>query len=181
MAIPFRILAGLGFLFLTFGAFAQSNDQQGSDSAEPNSVSEEITEEDIMEEVHVTGTRIARRDFNTPSPLTTVDKETIEFSPQLTIEETLNQMPQVFPSDGRTANWAGDGLATIDLRGLGASRTLVLLNGRRLAPTGTGNEVDLNNIPRFLLERVEIITGGTSAVYGSDAIAGVVNFITVGD
>jgi len=134
--------------------------------------------EPYLEEVIVTGTRIARRDFTTPSPLTTVDHEFIEFTNQPTLEDTLNQMPQVFPAYGRASNNPGDGTAQIDLRGLGAGRSLVLLNGRRVAPSGTGNAVDLNNIPRFLIERVEIITGGTSAVYGSDAIAGVVNFIT---
>jgi outer membrane receptor protein involved in Fe transport len=185
MAISTRILTGVVLLTLVAVTPAQSNsDPTPPENPEATAESAGTTEygnEDFIEEVHVTGTRIVRRDFNTPSPLTTVDKEIIEFSPQMTIEETLNQMPQVFPSNGRTANFAGDGLATIDLRGLGAGRTLVLLNGRRLAPTGTGNEVDLNNIPRFLLERVEIITGGTSAVYGSDAIAGVVNFITFSD
>jgi len=138
-------------------------------------------EESFLEEVIVTGTRIARRDLNTPSPLTTVSTEIIEFTNQPTLEDTLNQMPQVFPSFGRASNNPGDGTATIDLRGFGAGRSLVLLNGRRVAPSGTGNAVDLNNIPRFLIEHIEIITGGTSAVYGSDAIAGVVNFITKRD
>jgi outer membrane receptor protein involved in Fe transport len=143
-------------------------------------------EDGLLEEVIVTGTRIARRDFNTPSPLTTVDRADIEFTVQPTIEETLNQMPQVTPGLGRGSNnpspsGSPSGAATVDLRGFGPHRTLVLLNGRRVAPFGTGNAVDLNNIPRFLLERIEIITGGTSAVYGSDAIAGVVNFITRSD
>jgi len=137
--------------------------------------------ESYLEEVIVTGTRIARRDFNTPSPLTTVGQELIEFTNQPTLEDTLNQMPQVFPAFGRASNNPGSGTAQVDLRGFGAGRTLVLLNGRRVAPAGVGNDVDLNNIPRFLIERVEIITGGTSAVYGSDAIAGVVNFISKSD
>jgi outer membrane receptor protein involved in Fe transport len=181
----FRIFSAAFFFVFSVSVFAQNEaeswDHDGRGMADDTVMESEEDYPIYLEEVHVTGTRILRRDFYTPSPLTTVDKEIIEYSPQLTIEETLNQMPQMFPSDGRTANFTGDGTATIDLRGLGAGRTLVLLNGRRLAPTGTGNEVDLNNIPRFLLERVEIITGGTSAVYGSDAIAGVVNFITVGD
>ena len=140
--------------------------------------SEASSDEAVMEEVIVTGTRIMRRDFNTPSPLTTVSEELIEFTSQSTLEDTLNLMPQVFPAFGRASNNPGNGTAQVDLRGLGAGRSLVLLNGRRMAPSGTGNAVNLNNIPRFLIERVEIITGGTSAVYGSDAIAGVVNFIT---
>lgn len=143
--------------------------------------------EQVIEEVVVTGTHIKRRDFNTTSPLATVDSQVIAFSGQPTLEETLNDMPQVLPHIGRTSNNPslgknpGVGGAEVDLRGLGPQRTLVLLNGRRFAPSGTDNRVDLNNIPRFLVERVEIITGGTSAVYGSDAIAGVVNFITRDD
>jgi outer membrane receptor protein involved in Fe transport len=140
-----------------------------------------LKEDRYLEEVIVTGTHIARRDVNTPSPLTTIDAEFIEFTNQPTLEETLNQMPQVFPAYGRSSNNPGNGTAEINLRGFGAGRSLVLLNGRRVAPSGPGNAVDLNNIPRFLIERVEIITGGTSAVYGSDAIAGVVNFITRSD
>ena len=133
--------------------------------------------DDVIDEIIVTGSRIKRRDFNTPSPLITISEEDIALSGQPTIEETLNQMPQIIPWDGRTAN-NGFGAADVNLRGLGPGRTLVLLNGRRVAPSGTGNSVDLNSIPQSLIKRVEIISGGTSAVYGSDAIAGVVNFIT---
>ena len=136
------------------------------------------TDELILEEVIVTGTRIKRRDFVSPSPLVTLDREDFEFSGQPTIEEYLNQMPQVQPDYGRTANNPGDGTARVNLRSMGAGRTLVLLNGRRLAPSGVGSAVDLNNLPRALMDRVEIITGGASTVYGSDAVAGVVNFIT---
>jgi outer membrane receptor protein involved in Fe transport len=137
--------------------------------------------DEVIEEIVVTGSRIKRRDFNTPSPLTTVSNADIAFTGQMTIEETLNQMPQVFPSFGRASNNPASASAQVDLRGFGPGRSLVLLNGRRVAPSGTGNAVDLNNIPQFLIDRVEIITGGTSTVYGSDAIAGVVNFITQED
>jgi outer membrane receptor protein involved in Fe transport len=135
-------------------------------------------DEMVIEEVVVTGTRIKRRDFSSPSPITTITGEEFEFSGQPTLEEYLNQMPQLHPSFGRTANNPGDGTATLNLRGLGPGRTLVLLNGRRMAPSGIGSAVDVNNLPRSLIERVEIITGGASTVYGSDAIAGVINFIT---
>jgi outer membrane receptor protein involved in Fe transport len=143
--------------------------------------------DDLIEEIVVTGTRIKRRDFQTASPLTTVNRQDIEFTGQMTLEETLNQMPQVLPQIGRTGNNPslgsnpGIGGAEVDLRGLGPTRTLVLLNGRRVAPSGTDNRVDLNTIPQQLVDRIEIITGGTSAVYGSDALAGVVNFITKDD
>lgn len=140
---------------------------------------EESSEE--IEEVVVTGSRIKRRDFTSPSPLATVDRSTIEFSGQPTVEETLNQMPQVAPDFGRTSNNPGDGTSRINLRGMGAGRTLVMLNARRIAPSGVGSAVDVNNLPQALIERVEIITGGATTVYGSDAVAGVVNFITRDD
>ena len=130
-----------------------------------------------IEEVVVTGTRIKRRDFSSISPLTTIDPTDIAYSGRPTLEELLNTMPQVIPDFGRTSNNPGDGTARVNLRGLGAERTLVLVNGRRLAPSGVGSAVDVNNLPQALVERVEIITGGATAVYGSDAIAGVVNFI----
>jgi len=130
-----------------------------------------------VEEIVVTGSRIRRRDFVTPSPLATLDQEDLLISGQATIIDSLNRMPQLLPISNRSANFL-EFSANLDLRGLGAGRSLVMLNGRRLAPTGIDNAVDVNNIPQFLIERVEIITGGTSAVYGSDAIAGVVNFIT---
>lgn len=133
---------------------------------------------EAIEEIVVTGSRIKRRDYTSASPLTTVDRQTIAFSAQPSVEETLNQMPQITPDLGRTSNNPGDGTARINLRGFGAGRTLVMLNGRRLAPSGVGSAVDVNNLPQVLIDRIEIITGGATTVYGSDAVAGVVNFIT---
>ncbi|MGB5690173.1 MAG: TonB-dependent receptor plug domain-containing protein, partial [Woeseiaceae bacterium] len=149
-------------------------------AADGESADSDITPVEV-EEIVVTGSRIKRRDFVSASPLTTISRDDLVFSGQPTLEESLNQMPQVSPSFGRASNNPGTGTAAIDLRGLGPDRTLTLLNGRRIGGTGVGNAEDLNNIPQFLVERVEIITGGTSAVYGSDAIAGVVNFITRDD
>lgn len=134
-----------------------------------------------MEEVIVTGTRITRRDFDATSPISTIDDLQLDFAAQPTLEETLNRMPQVQPAFARTSNSPGDGTAQVNLRGLGADRTLVMMNGRRLAPSGAASAVDINNIPQALIERIEIITGGASAVYGSDAVAGVVNVITKDD
>jgi len=160
------MLAGSVFLMLTPTVFAQDEN--------PDEEADDV----LLEEVIVTGSRIKRRDFSSPSPIATIDREDFEFSGQPTLEEYLNQMPQVQPDFGRTANNPGDGTARLNLRGLGAGRTLVLLNGRRVAPSGISSAVNINNLPRALMERVEIITGGASTVYGSDAIAGVVNFIT---
>lgn len=139
--------------------------------------SDQVTTDQPIEEIVVVGSRIKRRDFATPSPVTTIDRESFLSSGQSTLEETLNRMPQVVPVSAR-ANNSGDGTATVDLRGLGPGRSLVLLDGRRVAPTGLNNAVDLNTIPQMLIERVEIITGGTSTIYGSDAIAGAINFVT---
>lgn len=138
-------------------------------------------DDETVEEIVVTGSRLTRRDFSSPSPIVTIDREALAASGQATLEETLNQMPQVAPDFGRTSNNPGDGTARINLRGLGAGRTLVLLNGRRLAPSGIGGAVDVNNLPKALVERVEVTTGGATTVYGSDALAGVVNFITRND
>jgi len=139
------------------------------------------TDDDVVEEIVVTGSRLPRRDFSAPSPIATIDAETLASSSQATLEESLNRMPQVVPDFGRTTNNGGDGTSTVNLRGLGSERTLVLLNGRRLASSGVGSAADINNLPQVLMERVEIITGGATTVYGADAVAGVVNFITRSD
>jgi len=139
------------------------------------------TGEVAIEEIVVTGSRIPRRDFGAPSPITTVDRDTLVNSGQPTLEESLNQMPQISPDFGRTSNNPGNGKSLINLRGLGSGRTLVMLNGRRLAPSGVGSSVDVNTLPQVLIDRVEVITGGATTVYGSDAVAGVVNFITRND
>lgn len=138
-------------------------------------------DDQAIQEIVVTGSRLLRRDFSAPSPITTIDRETLVFSGQATLESSLNKMPQVTPSFDRTANNPGNGTATINLRGLGSNRTLVMFNGRRLASAGIGSSVDVNSLPQALIERVEIITGGATTVYGSDAVAGVVNFITRSD
>ena len=136
---------------------------------------------EVIEEIVVTGSRLRRRDFSAPSPVATIEREAIQYTGQGTLETALNQMPQVVPDYDRTANNPGDGTARINLRGLGAERTLVMFNGRRLAPSGIGSAVDVNMLPQALIERVEVITGGAAAVYGSDAVSGVVNFIARDD
>ena len=93
-----------------------------------------------------------------------------------TVETTLNQMPQFVPGATGTSNDFTDGEATLDLRGLGPNSTLVLIDGRRLLPVNGDGYTDVNLIPSALIESVEVVTGGASAVYGSDAIGGVVNF-----
>ena len=141
-----------------------------------SSVAQEEDEESLQATVQVTGSRIYKRDYYSNSPIETISSDTIEVTGTINVEELINIMPQVVPGLGRTSNNPGGGYASVDLRGLGVSRTLVLVDGRRFTSSGI-TVVDLNNIPPALIENVEIITGGASAVYGSDAMSGVVNFV----
>ncbi|MBU3076262.1 TonB-dependent receptor domain-containing protein [Sphingomonas quercus] len=133
------------------------------------------------EEIVVTGSRIARPDYVSNSPIVSVGSEAIQNSGQITIERSLTQMPQFSGSFGQsnggsTSTGLNGGQSYASLRGLGPKRTLLLLDGRRLQPSNPDGSVDLNIIPEALIENVEVITGGASTTYGSDATAGVVNF-----
>lgn len=133
--------------------------------------------DEAIENIVVTGSRIVRRDYTANSPIATVEAEELASVGAPTVETYLNQLPQFVGSATASSNSPNNsGQANLDLRGLGRSRTLVLLDGRRLVPANSDGSVDVNVIPRILIENVEVITGGASAVYGSDAIAGVVNF-----
>ncbi len=131
---------------------------------------------EASEAIVVTGSRIARRDLSSTSPVSVVPAEEFRLAGAINVEQVLNTLPQVAPGVTSFSNNPGNGAATLNLRNLGAQRTLVLVNGRRWMFYDTNQIVDLNTIPQFLLEGVELQTGGASAVYGSDAIAGVVNF-----
>lgn len=124
----------------------------------------------------VTGSRIARRNVETAAPVAVVQDEEFELSGTVNVENVVNTLPQVVPGTTSFSNNPGNGTATLNLRGLGSQRTLVLVNGRRWLSYDTAQIVDLNTIPSFLLDSVDVVTGGASAVYGSDALAGVVNF-----
>jgi len=136
-----------------------------------------------LEEITVTGSRIVRRDLDAASPIMTVGTEALENSSTMSIESVLNQMPQFVPDNtqfdsvGVASGAVTPGIASVNLRGIGANRTLVLVDGRRAQPANASLVVDLNTIPSAAIERVETITGGASAVYGADALAGVVNFV----
>jgi len=129
------------------------------------------------DEIVVTGSRIKKKDFTSNSPVATVDAVQFQSTGTINTESLLNTLPQTVPGLDRTSNNPGNGSATVDLRGLGANRTLVLVNGTRMVPFGQNGVVDLNTIPTSLIKNVEVLTGGASSVYGSDAVAGVVNFI----
>jgi len=130
----------------------------------------------------VTGSRIRRPDLESASPVAVVDAQQIQSQGIVNTQDLLQKLPQVgIPGLSRTnSNFltSGNGVATINLRNLGDSRTLVLVNGRRFVPGVAGTSiVDVNNIPADFVERIEVVTGGASAIYGSDAIAGVVNYV----
>ena len=132
-----------------------------------------------VEEVLVTGSRIAREGIDSSTPVTVIGLEEIRLSGAPNVEKILSDAPQFVASTngGASANTVPGGTADVNLRGFGASRNLVLVNGRRFAIYGPEQVTDLNTIPTALIERTEVVTGGSSAVYGSDAITGVVNFI----
>ena len=130
-----------------------------------------------VEGIVVTGSRIVRNDYESNTPIVTVGAEALQQTGAVTVETLLNQMPQFVPSVTATSNNpGGTGQANVELRGLGTQRTLVLMDGRRIPPSNSDGTVDLNTIPPGLVESIEVITGGASATYGSDAVAGVVNF-----
>lgn len=133
-------------------------------------------DQNMIEEVVVTGSRIRRGDLESISPMAVIGAEEFTISGIMNVEQKLAELPQSLPSFGSASNNPGDGTARVDLRGLGTSRTLVLVNGRRYMPSTQTGVVDLNTIPASLIENVDVVTGGASAVYGSDALAGVVNF-----
>jgi outer membrane receptor protein involved in Fe transport len=150
-------------------------------SAAPGVLAQEEGAEQALEEIVTTGSRIKRKDYTSNAPVATVGFEQIEMTGTVNTESLLNTLPQMVPGLDRTSNNPGNGTATVNLRGLGSNRTLVLINGTRVVPTSSGGSVDINAIPNALIESIEVLTGGASAVYGSDAVAGVVNFILKDD
>ena len=171
------VFAGAIIASVALPAIAQTEDEPVATTA-PAATEDEARQEKVT----VTGSRLALADFQAISPTTSVTSEAIELNATLTIETLLNELPQVIPGNTVTSNNAGgEDFATIDLRGLGPSRTLVIVDGERVPGSSATGVVDLNSIPAGLIDRIEVVTGGASAVYGSDAIAGVVNFILKDD
>jgi iron complex outermembrane receptor protein len=124
----------------------------------------------------ITGSRIPRRNLTAVSPVTVIKQDEVKLQGTVAIEELLNRLPQIRPGQGLFVSNDATGTAEVDLRGLGPARTLVLINGRRVMP-GDSTVPDINTVPSSLIQRIEVLTGGAAAVYGSDAVAGVVNFI----
>ncbi|TQM17543.1 TonB-dependent receptor-like protein [Pseudoxanthomonas sp. 3HH-4] len=157
-AIGFVLAVGATSAAGTGLAFAQESTTEGAKT---------------LDAIQVTGSRVARVETETASPVVVIDRAAIEQTGKLTLGDLIQEMPAMSgaPTNPQVNNGGGDGSSTIDLRGLGSARTLLLVNGRRVVNS------DVNSIPASAVERIEILTSGASAVYGSDAVAGVVNFI----
>ena len=154
-------------------AFAQQDQQQPQ--AGPV---EGTTAADDQEAIVITGSRIPQPNLTATSPVTVVNSAEVRTTGTVRAEDLLNSLPQVFAGQSSTVSNGASGTATLNLRGLGSQRTLVLVNGRRLVPGDPGSSAaDINVIPGMMIQRVDVLTGGASSVYGSDAISGVVNFI----
>jgi outer membrane receptor protein involved in Fe transport len=164
--VKFSAVAVAVGLALQTPAFAQQSGQQGQ-----------------LEEVTVTGTRIqTTTTFSTPVPVTAVTASQLNnYSPSQTAADQLSQLPQFFQTQsaqrGGGALFGSAGVSSLNLRGMGPQRTLVLLDGTRMVPADRDGTVNVDNFPTALLKDVEVVTGGASAAYGADAIAGVTNFV----
>lgn len=163
---------------LLFGSLAAASPAAAQVGTPTNQTDTSATgqEPEQTGEVVVTGSRIARRDLETAAPIAVVGQEEFQLTGTVNAEQVINTLPQVVPGATAFSNNPGGGVATLDLRGLGSERTLVLVNGRRYIFFDASQTVDLNTVPSFLIEGVDVVTGGASAVYGSDAVSGVVNF-----
>jgi len=169
-----RMLLGCGV-----SAWVLSTCMMGAPALAQQAPPESQPDASVVDEVVVTGSRIAASGYTTPTPVTALSSNELSRVSPSTAAEALRSLPALTNTSGtqRNSGSSGGGQSFLDLRGLGATRTLTLLDGRRFVATNVTGSVDANLIPSALLERVEIVTGGASAAYGSDAVSGVVNFI----
>jgi outer membrane receptor protein involved in Fe transport len=135
------------------------------------------SDDEEIEEIITTGTRIRDENIVAASPITTITEEEISLKQTPNIERVFRDMPITIPGDGENVNNGTQGQATLDLRGLGPERSLILIDGKRLAPYDINGIVTTDVIPINMIKRVDVVTGGASAVYGSDAMSGAINFI----
>jgi iron complex outermembrane recepter protein len=132
------------------------------------------------QDIVITGTRIPQPNLTSASPVTVLSAQEVKLQGTTRTEDLINSLPQAFAAQGSNVSNGATGTATVNLRGLGPNRTLVLINGRRLqpgSPVAGGDVPDINFVPSSMIKRVDVLTGGASSVYGADAVAGVVNFI----
>ncbi len=169
---------GAGAIFASPAAAQEASNETQPSADQQAAVAKPEDQADEDDSIVITGSRIVRPDLEAPSPVTTVDSEQFDLTGTVTVETLLNELPQLIPGNTRTSNnQGGEDFSTLDLRGLGPQRTLILVDGERVPASSTTGVVDIGTIPAGLIERVDVVTGGASAVYGSDAMAGVVNFV----
>lgn len=181
-----RAILACGLVSVAFAPAAYAQQAVGEQPTVAAEEEEEATSEAALQEVVVTGSRIRRTEFTSPAPVTVINSERSALAGLLTTEEILRNSTvasgqQVDDSFSGFVTDGGAGANTISLRGLGAQRTLVLVNGKRWSPSGVQgrtNSVDLSAIPSSIISRIEILKDGASSIYGADAVAGVVNVIT---
>ena len=181
-----RMLLRCGFalvlLLASLTASALAADAEQPSAEQPNAATRQEPSE--LEALVVTGSRIQRANLVSSSPVIQIEAEDLAFQGTVRVEDMLRTLPQVYSAQNGSQAYGATGTATLNLRNLGAERTLVLVNGRRLpagSPLQGGVGADINQIPGALIKNVEVLTGGSSATYGSDAVAGVVNFLMVDD
>ena len=134
-------------------------------------------DDEVLEEIITTGSRITDPNLEQASQILVMSEAEILERHVLDAESLVGELPGIAPGISRSINNGSGGAATLNLRGLGTNRNLILIDGQRIVPTDLSARTDLNNIPMALVERVDIVTGGASSVYGADAVAGVSNFI----
>lgn len=169
-AVRYALMAGAAAAVAMPGAFAQDQGTSTTTSTDQNTAQ--------LGKIEVTGTRIKRTDVETAQPVTIVTQKEIQATGLTTVGDILQNLTQAGNALNTLFNNGGNGSTRLDLRNLGSNRVLILVNGRRWIP-GLGGSVDVNDIPASVIDHVEILQDGASAVYGSDAIAGVINFITI--
>lgn len=167
----------IGMMSAAPAVFAQTAPAEPA-AAAPETTPKKADDKSVqLEAVRVTGSRIVIPGATSASPIVTVRAEEFNLQQTPEVEQVLRTLPSTLPSDGSNVNNGTAGAALINLRGLGASRNLILIDGKRLTPYDINGLVDTSQIPTALLDRVDLVNGGASAVYGSDAITGAVNFI----
>jgi outer membrane receptor protein involved in Fe transport len=171
------LIGGASMMLLIVGGRAEAGSQPG-EATEPLPAPPPSAAAITQQEIVITGSRIPRPNLREVSPVAVLTSQDVKLEGAVLTESLINGLPQAVPDQGLFLSNGATGTSTVNLRGFGAARTLVLINGRRLLPGDASYAApDINFVPTALINRVEVLTGGASSVYGSDAVAGVVNFI----
>ncbi|WOF43000.1 TonB-dependent receptor [Sphingopyxis indica] len=176
-ALPLALVA----LGLAQPAFAQEQPSAPAPSTQGENVAAPATTQPSTPDIVVTGTRVSRTGYTAPTPTTVISTEQIQSAAPATLSDYVNQLPALVgsqtPRVATTSAAATVGANLYNLRALGANRTLVMLDGHRVVPSTLTSNIDVSLLPQALVERVDVVTGGASAAWGSDAVAGVVNYV----